>query len=74
MQYGIDVSNNQPLTPDKKNELIARMKTASTNLPDDKKKAIKPLLDDAHQELGDFIRTGKALKHKFHNVLRMKAT
>jgi hypothetical protein len=73
VQYGVDVSNNQPLTPDKKNELIARMKTAWTNLPDDKKKAIKPLLDDAHKELGDFIRTGKAPKHRFHNVLRMKS-
>jgi hypothetical protein len=68
-----DVSNSTPLTEAQRNALIARMKSAWANLPDDKKAALKPLLEDAHQQLDNYLRTGTPPKHDVHSILRMKS-
>ena len=73
MPNGQDVSNNQPLTDAQRDALIARMKTAWANLPDDKQAALKPLLEDAHQQLGSFLEEGTPPQHRVHNILRMKS-
>ncbi|MGB2678781.1 MAG: metallophosphoesterase [Candidatus Acidiferrum sp.] len=73
MANGQDVSNNQPLTDAQRDAFIARMKTAWANLPDDKQAALKPLLDDAHQQFANFLATGTLPDHKVHPILRMKS-
>jgi hypothetical protein len=73
MPNGEYVSNNQPLTDAQRDALIARMKTAWANVPDDKKAALKPLLDDAHQQFANFLQNGTLPEHKVHPILRMKS-
>jgi hypothetical protein len=68
-----DVSNNQPLTDAQRDALIARMKTAWANLPDDKQAVLKPLIEDAHQQFGNFLDTGTPPEHRVHQILRMKS-
>jgi hypothetical protein len=68
-----DVSNNHPLTDAQRDALIARMKTAWANLPDDKQDDLKPLIEDAHQQFANYLQTGTTPEHRFHPILRMKS-
>jgi hypothetical protein len=68
-----EIGNSQTLTVAQQDALIARMKTAWANLPDDKQAALKPLLEDAHQQLGDFLDTGRPPEHQVHQILRLKS-
>jgi hypothetical protein len=68
-----DISNNQPLNDEQKFTYIERMKAAWAKLPEDKKAALKPTLDEADAEYANFLNTKKAPQHKFHNILRMKS-
>jgi hypothetical protein len=67
------ISNNMPLADAQRDALIARMKAAWANLPDDKKAALKPLLEEGHQQLGSFLRTGAPPAHNVHSILRTKS-
>jgi hypothetical protein len=73
MSDGQYVSNNQPLTDAQRDSLIARLKTAWANLPDDQQAALKPLLEAAHRQLGNFLVTGTPPEHDFHQILRLKS-
>jgi hypothetical protein len=73
MTNGLDVSNNQPLTDAERDALIARMKTAWANLPDDKKTGLKPLIEEADRQLGNFLETRTPPEHRVHLILRMKS-
>jgi len=73
MQDSHPVSNNQPLTDAQRDELIARMKVAWATLPADKRASLKPLLEQGHQQLADFVKNQKPPQHRFHNILRMKS-
>ena len=68
-----DATNSQPLTDAEKQHYFARMKAAWKNLPPDKKFALEPLLEESHQQFGNFVQTGKAPEHKYHVALRMKS-
>jgi hypothetical protein len=68
-----DVNTSQPLTAAQREELIARMKTAWANLPGDKRAALKPLLEDAHQQLGNFLANRTPPQHGVHQILRLKS-
>lgn len=73
MESGQDISNNRPLNEEQKNVYIARMKAAWAKLPDDKKNALKPVLDQADQQFAEFVSKKTPPAHKFHNILRMKS-
>jgi len=73
MSDDLEVSNSMPLTGTQRDALIARMKAAWARLPEDKRAALKPLLDDAHQQLGNYLRTGTPPQHEVHHILRMKS-
>ena len=68
-----DVSNNLPLTSGQKSDYIARMKAAWARLPGEKRTALQPSLEQAHQQFGDFVQKGVPPEHRFHNILRMKS-
>jgi hypothetical protein len=68
-----DGSNNQPLTDDQREALIARMQAAWAALPADKQAELKPLLDDAHGQFGDYLKTGKLPHPKVRPLLRLKS-
>ena len=68
-----DISNSMPLTDVQRAELIARMKAAWAALPEEKRAALKPLLENAHQQLHNYLVTGTPPKHEVHNILRIKS-
>jgi hypothetical protein len=68
-----DVSNNTPLTDAQRDALIARLKTAWANLPDDQQAALKPLLENANRQLGSFLDTGTPPDPEVHQILRLKS-
>ena len=72
MESSLDISNNLPLTEEQKSSYITRMKAAWARLPDDKKAALKPMLDEANQQYADFVAKKEPPQHRFHNVLRMR--
>jgi hypothetical protein len=69
----LDGSNSQPLTDAQRDELIARMKTAWANLPADKQAELKPMLDDAHSQFGNYLETGTLAHPKLRPLLRLKS-
>lgn len=73
MSNGQDTSNNHPLTDAQRDALVGRMQTAWANLPNDKQAALKPLIDDAHQQFANYLETGTTPEHKVHPILRMKS-
>ncbi len=73
MESSQDITNNRPLNVEQKNAYVARMKVAWAKLPDDKKSALRPMLDQAHQQYWEFVSKKKPPEHKFHNILRMKS-
>jgi len=73
MQGNQPVSNIPSLTDTQRDQFIARMKKAWATLPAGTQAKLKPLLNQGHQELGNFLSTGKTPEHRLHNVLRMKS-
>jgi hypothetical protein len=68
-----DFTNDQPLTQAQQQALAVRLKAAWANLPEDKKVALKPLIDKADQEFASYLETGTVPDHKVHSILRMKS-
>jgi hypothetical protein len=69
----LGVSFNESITVAQRDALIQRLQTAWNNLPPDTQAALKPMLDDSHQQLAAFIATGKPPKHNTQQTLRMKS-
>jgi len=68
-----DDFNNQPLTQDQRNALIARMQAAWAKLSPAQQDQLKPLLDNANQQLSQFLTTGRPPDHAVRPILRMKS-
>jgi len=68
-----DVSFSESMTVAQRDALIARMRTAWNNLPPDTQDQLKPILDEGHAQLSDFLATGKPFSHDVHGVLRVKS-
>jgi peptidoglycan hydrolase-like protein with peptidoglycan-binding domain len=68
-----DTSVDGHLTAVERAALIARMKAAWAILPEDKRDALKPMLDAAHQQFADYVQKGTVPAQEFHQVLRMKS-
>ena len=73
MSDELNVTNSESLTVAQRDALVARLRKAWNNLPADKQEEIKPLLDDAHQQLADFLATGAPPDHSAQQILRMKS-
>jgi hypothetical protein len=73
MATGQESSSSPALTSVQRDALIARMKTAWANLPPGTQAAIKPLLDNAHQQLGEYLDSGKPIDHSIHSILTLKS-
>jgi Calcineurin-like phosphoesterase len=69
----LDVSYSESMTVAQRDALVERLRAAWNNLPADKQAALKPMLDDAHQQLGNFLRTGAPPTHRSQQILRMKS-
>ena len=61
------------LTESLKAALAERMKEAWARLPKDTQNHLKPLLDTAHAQFADFVKTGAPPDHELHTILRMKS-
>lgn len=66
-------SSGTTLTDAERSAWITRMKAAWAKLPADKKADLMPLLDNAHQQLANYLKIGVPPKHEVHTVLRMKS-
>src|SRR5260370_33239190 len=73
MGNGQKTNSSPPLTSEQQDALVARAKTAWANLPPGTQAAIKPLLENAHQQLGDFLDAGKAIDHSVHAIIGLKS-
>ena len=73
MSNDLDLSDGEVLTEAQRNALIARLKTAWNNLPPDKQGALKPMLNEAHAELGSMVAHGTVPAHHTQQTLRMKS-
>jgi hypothetical protein len=73
MSDELDASFNESLTVAQRDALVARLRTAWNNLPPETQEQFKPVLDDAHKQLGNYIATGKPPSHDVHSVLRLKS-
>jgi hypothetical protein len=67
------VTNSESMTVAQRDALVQRLRTAWNNLPADKQAALRPLLDDAHKQLGEYLSTGVPPKHDTQQTLRMKS-
>jgi hypothetical protein len=68
-----DAAGGDSLTIAQREALIARLRTAWNNLPPEKQSALKPMIDDAHQQLGAFLQNGRPPDHHARPLLRMKS-
>jgi hypothetical protein len=73
MTNGSDAGGNQPLTDAQRDELIARMKKAWANLPDQTQAQLKPFIEEANKQFGNFLATGTPPDHRVNKILRMKS-
>ncbi|MGD0545446.1 MAG: metallophosphoesterase [Candidatus Acidiferrales bacterium] len=73
MANGQDVGNDEPLTTAQRDALINRMNAAWSNLPRDKRVALKPLIEEADEQLANFLYRGIPPSHRAHQILRMKS-
>ena len=73
MPDGFDVSYTDSISEAQRDALIQRLRAAWSNLPPEAQAALKPRLDEAHQQLGAYLSTGKSPRHNTQQVLRMKS-
>lgn len=66
-------TNDTPLTNAQRDALVARMKIAWAALSPDQKTALRPVLENAHQQLADYISTGTPPAHEVRAILHMKS-
>jgi hypothetical protein len=67
------VNSSAYLTDIERDALIARMKLAWNALPPDKQAALKPVLDNAHQQFASYLSTGKPPDEHTRPLLGMKS-
>ncbi len=68
-----DATRAESITIAQRDALITRLQTAWGNLPPDKQAALKPTLDEAHQELANLAQKGTPPAHHTQQTLRMKS-
>jgi len=68
-----DASGSEVLTVAERAALVQRLKAAWDNLPADTQAELKPMLDDAHQQLGQYLATGSSPAHEMQQILTMKS-
>ena len=73
MPNELDVSFSDTISVAQRDQLIARLRAAWNNLPPETQDQFKPILDDAHQQLANYLATGVAPSHDVHSVLRTKS-
>jgi hypothetical protein len=73
MAFDEGVNSSAYLTDIERDALIARMKLAWNALPPDKQAALKPVLDDAHQQFARYLSTGAPPDEHTRPLLRMKS-
>jgi len=69
----LDVSFNESITVAQRDALLQRLMTAWANLPPETQAAIKPVLDDGHQQLAAYLDNGTPPDSSTHQTLRMKS-
>jgi hypothetical protein len=68
-----DVNSSAYLTDSERDALISRMKVAWNALPPEKQAALKPMLDNAHQQLANYLSTGAPPEEHARPLLHMKS-
>jgi len=68
-----DAISSEHLTVAERDALIARLQKAWTNLPPETQAALKPMLDDSHQQLTSLVKEGTPPSHNTQQTLRMKS-
>lgn len=69
----LDVSHTEALTNAQRDALLARLKTAWNNLPAQTQTDLKPLLNEAHEQLAVYAGGGKSPDPHLRPILRMKS-
>ncbi|MBB6143042.1 hypothetical protein HNQ77_000986 [Silvibacterium bohemicum] len=69
----LDVSFNESITVAQRDALLQRLKTAWANLPPATQAALKPMLDDGHQQLAALVEHGTPPDSSTHQTLGMKS-
>jgi len=73
MPDDMQVGEGESLTVAERDALVTRLQTAWKNLPPGQQAALKPMLDSAHEQLGQFLQTGTPPAHGTQQILRMKS-
>jgi hypothetical protein len=68
-----EISNNTVLTAAQRDAHVDRMKAAWANLPSETKAQLTPLLEKAHQQLGDFLDHRTPPTSDVDEILRVKS-
>ena len=66
-------SPTDSLTVAERDALIGRLQTAWKNLPPDTQAAVRPLLEEGHQELGNYVTNSTPPAHHTQMTLRLKS-
>lgn len=61
------------LTLTERDALVARLRTAWSNLPPETQAAVQPALDEGHQQLAGLVSTGAPPSHHSQMTLRLKS-
>jgi hypothetical protein len=73
MSLDQDTNSAAYLTDSERDMLITRMKVAWNALPPDKQAALKPVLDEAHLQLGNYLNSGAPPQEHIRPLLQMKS-
>ena len=73
MPEEFDVSYNESITVAQRDALLERLRTAWNNLPPEVQAALKPTLDNGHEQLRAFLATGAPPSPATQQTLRMKS-
>jgi len=69
----LDASFSESMTVAQRDALVARLRTAWNNLPPGTQDQLKPILDEAHQQVANLVATGTPPSHDLHTLLRIKS-
>jgi hypothetical protein len=73
MAFDVGINSSAYLTDLERDALVARMKVAWNALPPDKRAALKPALDGAHQQFASYLSTGAPPDEHTRPLLQMKS-
>jgi hypothetical protein len=73
MPDDLDVSKTETLTVAQRDALVQRLKAAWNNLPADQQAALKPILNDAHQQFANYVQNGTPPEPGVRPILRVKS-